>query len=381
MCGLIGIAGDLDIKDEAVFRLMLLMSSTRGIHSTGLAAIRRANNEIVIAKSLGDPYQLFETKSFDKANNGCTSKVLIGHNRSATVGGVSLGSAHPFRFGSVVGAHNGTVRNVTALEKELGEEFKVDSQAIIAGLDKLGAKETLNKCDGAWALSWYNAADDTLNFLRNKERPLYWMRTKNKTKMYWASEVWMLQAIRDAFPAVIGDLWTDVKGYSIFLFEPDIQYFFVVPKGREELPRWTLRQKIEGAPPFVQPQYLRGYHYRGGGGGTGGSSGGNRNTGDTFQWPSPDRKKIEEVAQGSGSTTKVVGLFPDSDDDLNDPYNNAISRTKFETLAKFGCSLCQADIEYGAQGIEIFEQDEAILCKECSTGSGLITRINRRKVG
>ena len=48
---------------------------------------------------------------------------------------------------------------------------------------------------GAWALTWWDKVSSSLNFLRNKERTLYFCYADNNSVLFWASEYWMLSGI------------------------------------------------------------------------------------------------------------------------------------------------------------------------------------------
>lgn len=188
ICGLIGAAGPLTIKHERAIRTLLILDAVRGIDSTGIATIAR-NRDLKMAKSVGDPFRLFDTKSFDKAIGGINS-VIIGHNRFATQGKVNSSNAHPFAFEKLVGAHNGTLKNKYALDD--AALFEVDSENLYHHMNKNGVENTIHKLDGAWALTWYNHDEDTINLIRNSERPLFTTLTKENV-LFWASESWMLR--------------------------------------------------------------------------------------------------------------------------------------------------------------------------------------------
>lgn len=187
MCGLVGMAGPLTGKKEQVIKTLLILDALRGIDSTGIAVVGR-NFEVKMAKALGDPYQLLDTPVFNKAMNGVNS-LIIGHNRWGTVGGNSRHTVHPFDVGTIVGAHNGTVTSKWKLKD--ANSFKTDSEAIFNSMQEVGLRETVDLLEGAWALVWYDAVYKTINFLRNKERPLYFV-TDEEGCLYWASEKWML---------------------------------------------------------------------------------------------------------------------------------------------------------------------------------------------
>lgn len=189
MCGIVGVAGNVGVADEKAVRTMLILDTVRGEHSTGIATVRR-DKEVRVAKALGNPYELFDTKRFDKAIAG-SLKVMIGHNRYATQGAISVRNAHPFQFDNVVGVHNGTVHNHRDLKE--GTSFTVDSEAIYNSIDQHGPFETIPKISGAWALVWWDSTAETLNMIRNDQRPLWISVSKNGEKMFWASEPWMIE--------------------------------------------------------------------------------------------------------------------------------------------------------------------------------------------
>lgn len=189
MCGIVGAAGALAFKEEKVVKNLLILDSLRGIDSTGVAAIPRVG-EVKIAKELGNPFNLLDSRSLDRALTGM-QRAIIGHNRFATQGIVSKRNAHPFEFDTLVGVHNGTLKNKYKLKDS--KNFTVDSENLYHHINENGLRDAINIIDGAWALVWWDKMEESINFLRNNERPLYLTRTKDGKVMFWASELWMLQ--------------------------------------------------------------------------------------------------------------------------------------------------------------------------------------------
>jgi predicted glutamine amidotransferase len=188
MCGLVGMAGLLSVKDENVLRNLLVFDTVRGVDSTGVAVVSR-DCEVKVAKALGNAFNLIDSLAFDQCMKGI-NKIFIGHNRYATQGKVSPKNAHPYEIGDIVGAHNGTLKNKYSFVN--GNKYDVDSQALYDHINERGIEDAVRIADGAYALTWYNQADDTLNFIRNEERPLFIAIDKKEERIFWASERWML---------------------------------------------------------------------------------------------------------------------------------------------------------------------------------------------
>lgn len=198
MCGLVGVAGDISQKVKTkVFKNMLDVCQVRGRDSTGVIKVedgedtKKSYNTI---KDIGPPSNLFDRKSYDTLLVG-DAAALIGHCRSKTSGAITKENAHPFTFEDegISGVHNGTLRSYTGLDTYKYD--KVDSEVLYGHLAINGPEETFNKVEGAWACVWWDDYNETLNFIRNDERPLFFTWDKDRKQMFWASETWMFGAI------------------------------------------------------------------------------------------------------------------------------------------------------------------------------------------
>lgn len=245
MCGLVSIAGNLDGKAEKAFKTLLILDSLRGEDSTGVLSVaKHMDHGEKIAKQVGDPFMLFDHKSYDQTVTHRASRVLIGHNRYATSGGVTRSTAHPFEFPTVIGVHNGTLTNKHYFDKD--NRFQVDSEALYNCIDLYGIDEAIDKVKGAYALVWWDKVEQTINYIRNKERPLWFALTESEDMIFAASEPWMIN---------IATGRNGIKMKDPVQLEEDTLLSVPVPKGgklgKPEVR--TIKQAVE--PPKVMTTY------------------------------------------------------------------------------------------------------------------------------
>lgn len=123
-------------------------------------------------------------------------RYFIGHNRKATQGAAHLDwNAHPFHQGNIILAHNGSLRNEYTLEPTWRTICDTDSELLAYLLNKQSPEELIPKINGAFALTWHDARDNSLNIIRNDERPLHLATIKGKNTLVWASELGMLKYV------------------------------------------------------------------------------------------------------------------------------------------------------------------------------------------
>jgi predicted glutamine amidotransferase/ribosome modulation factor len=249
MCGLVGVAGDLTARDKDIFRDLLYVGALRGFHSTGAAFVDGRRKQFTLVRKTGSPMQVIPTKEFTDANRNWATSVCIGHNRFATIGAHTPENAHPFEFSNIVGAHNGTLEPRARKILVDNEKFGTDSEALYHNLNEFETDEVMADMSGAWALTWYDRRDNTINFLRNKERPLHYCFNKLGDVIYWASESMMLRWILTRHGMDHG---------PIYELNPDLLASFTVPDSKTRFGEPTL-QEVKGwkPAPFAQATTTR----------------------------------------------------------------------------------------------------------------------------
>jgi len=191
MCGIIGVAGAVDWKSEKMFKDLLILDILRGKHSTGVASMYGAKGarQFRVAKDSLNAVDFMDTKAFTNVM-APKSRILLGHNRAATRGAITTQNAHPFEFEHIMGVHNGTLTSYYNMHNS--KDYQVDSQALYSELNENGVISMWGKLNGAAALAWIDKRNNTLNFLRNKERKLYYAFANKGKTVVWASEEWMI---------------------------------------------------------------------------------------------------------------------------------------------------------------------------------------------
>lgn len=197
MCGLYGCLTNTlsGSEKENVFRLAL-MNTTRGIDSTGAAFLWKHKGKVKkrVVKQNVDAFRFFADGEVRTHMSINSLFCIIGHNRAATLGKVNQQNAHPFEEGHIIGAHNGTIDKYKPDKDQ--EEFMTDSRKLFQNMNEMGELEALRDVgDGAFAVTYMNAENNTFNIARNDKRPLYGLWNKAHTTLYWASERWMLEVV------------------------------------------------------------------------------------------------------------------------------------------------------------------------------------------
>ena len=197
MCGITGVAstGLLIEQDKKFFRSALHCDQLRGVDSTGVFTVSKDDvPDVQIFKKAYPAADFLQMRRTNKIIDTLgTVRCIVGHNRAATKGSVNNYNAHPFQCGDITMVHNGTLSNYATLP---GYNYNTnDSRLLCRGIAELGIQEAINRISGAWSLVWHDAADNTLNFLRNDQRPMALASNEGRKDLYFASEFMMLDWI------------------------------------------------------------------------------------------------------------------------------------------------------------------------------------------
>lgn len=228
---------------------MLCLDTLRGEDSTGVFVSRRFKDAqgktSKVFKSLGTPWDFARTFAGENVFT-VGMECIIGHNRAATKGVISVNNAHPFMYDNIVGVHNGTVYNHQTLED--GKDFNSDSAAIFHHMDKHGHRDTVKRLDGAFCLVWWNKADRTINLVRNNQRTMYYAMTENSKTLFWSSD-------------------GDFLALALKKFNIKVKKIELLPEGQFhsiEIPKYAVDEikniRISKAEFFTRPKTLLNHH-------------------------------------------------------------------------------------------------------------------------
>lgn len=195
MCGLFGgLSTTLNADEVSNIRDLGILAQFRGFHSTGMAFVCDGKKNRMMFSSLkqvGDSTGfMFHPDTLKLIGTMKNPRAFIGHCRHATIGTVTKENAHPFTKGKIIGVHNGTVDK---LKPAKGVDT-TDSEALISLIAEKGIEEAIEQAkDGAYALVYFDTEARTLNMIRNYKRPLWLIKSKSGSTIYWSSEKIMLE--------------------------------------------------------------------------------------------------------------------------------------------------------------------------------------------
>lgn len=200
MCGLWGVAGPgIQKKDLEAFVDLGIISQLRGMEGAGVWQMKSTGSRKVYEnwyKTSCSFQEMLDEISGDKEYkdlmHDIQCDVLIGHVRQPTRGKRTSSNAHPFVYNSIVGAHNGTLRDFKYWDND-----RTDSELMFTEMTSRGIVPVLRDLDedSAYAITVYDFKTNALFFARNEKRPMTLAILKNRNVVFWASEVMMLKLV------------------------------------------------------------------------------------------------------------------------------------------------------------------------------------------
>ncbi len=223
MCGIVGFITTEDKKGEndraKFFKQALIIDTLRGDDSTGAFAVGHKpffdDHTPYWFKQVGGGEAFTDTKEYwENFADVSPFRAMVGHNRAATVGSVSAGTAHPFQEGPITLVHNGTLTTTHGLPNPMAglDDCEVDSHAICHNLALHSVQDVVEKLNGAFALVWHDARDNSVNIVRNTRRPLHFGLNKAGDTLYFMSEGEMLAMLDARIKLNIGNIYYPSEG-------------------------------------------------------------------------------------------------------------------------------------------------------------------------
>jgi len=202
MCGIVGyITLDDKVRVHTKDKFLteaIFMDTLRGAHSTGFMTL--AEDYIwQYQKQAVDGTLFVQGKGYKERTK--ETWCAVGHNRHATMGAVTTDNAHPFKHGDITLVHNGTLRSILDLAQS--KDIDVDSELIAYNLSLVPPEEApvvIGKLVGAYTLIWFDERDESVNMVRNSERPMHLGLNAAEDILYFMSEGHMLNCLTERFP-------------------------------------------------------------------------------------------------------------------------------------------------------------------------------------
>ena len=189
LCGIAGysLALDSTVERTVAARALLTGIAERGADAVGYA-YRIPGAPIAVHKQRSGATALLERISVPEQ----ATKLLV-HVRDYTKGHPSLiANNHPVRHGSIVGIHNGIIKNDDELFEHYGiaraePGMTVDSEIIFALAERSRGRtaDALQELYGSMATGWLDEGRPELLLARGLGRPLWLGKTKKE--MFFAS--------------------------------------------------------------------------------------------------------------------------------------------------------------------------------------------------
>lgn len=217
MCGIVGVisvTGHVNAQDKRAFMQQgLYVGALRGRDGTGLFTVGSKSGRSWVRMPATGSRFLQEPLAKSAIGDMHEHFAMIGHNRSATIGSVSMDNTHPFCEGPITLVHNGTLESHRKLPKaESAKDVDVDSHAITHALAVASVDAVIGDLEGAFVLCWHDSRDGSVNIIRNNKRPLHLAIAQGGRTVYMASELDMLKWLASRNNIILTDYIQPLPG-------------------------------------------------------------------------------------------------------------------------------------------------------------------------
>lgn len=204
MCGIHGIISSKTGFNKPLcdfVRQAFVANSLRGMDSSGMFQIGPTKSSVYLYKDAvnGSDF-VAQSKAEALIRDTDTSLFTVCHVRAKTQGAVNADNAHPFVGWAddgkrIIGVHNGSLYNWKT--KDGGKDHEVDSSWAIQKIAEEG-QAIFSELQGAFAIVyWDEESPRKINFVRNNQRPMHFLFSKDGKHMMFASEAGMLVWLAD----------------------------------------------------------------------------------------------------------------------------------------------------------------------------------------
>ena len=214
MCGIIGYINYAKTINErkkfaAFLKQAIHCDTLRGHHGTGVLGVDDKGKMSMYKRDLSG-HDFIELQKAKDIIDSTDNVFAVAHNRWATRGTASNENTHPFQHGDITLFHNGTVTNIHSLSKE---KFNVDSDGVsyLINQNDMDYKSILEEFEGGYSLVFYNEFDNTLNFARNEEKPMAFIKLDTGSYIF-GSEIGMIEWLAKRNGLVIESSFTTKPG-------------------------------------------------------------------------------------------------------------------------------------------------------------------------
>lgn len=213
-------------RTDDYMRDAFIANQVRGMHSSGMFQVNN-KHEISMFKQAVNASEFVATEGAKQILTRVPrSPLTVGHVRHATSGEINDNNAHPFLItrddgSELVGVHNGTLRDWKSMKG--GQKGAVVDSAWAFNMIAEHGDDAFQYFDGAFAMVWYDTTEpEHVYMVRNKERPLHFLTSKDRRTIIGASELGMLGWLaqrNNIEPAVD-------KQHAFRYLEPNVVYRF-----------------------------------------------------------------------------------------------------------------------------------------------------------